>query len=458
METDTITIDKLIDIVSRGGYVRTGVDVFNKKGVLLIEKNISIRSINPLLVIKKYGVYDIPINLSNSGGVWDESGKPISFTAEKNEDSSPDAPFGSENLEKKIKEINAQKKEAAEKYIRAKKSIVKVISDIKKSGGEFEVAPVEETVTDILNFIAQNNSAFFYLSKEIFSYDDYLYNHSVNTCTIGTAILIQFNEKFGEIINNYLSTISVEALDAQGAPASMSFIYYLPEELHDIALGYFLHDLGKVLIPAEILNKKGNRTESEFELIKKHSFEKGIQILEKNNLKNPFLSNTVGYHHSRLFQDEKGCYPNDKHPIELPPYVKICKLADIYDAMTSKRCYKEAQNPVGVVTEIFRKYANKDRILQFILRSFIKIVGIYPPGSVLYLKNGQMAYVLDSQGPILIPFTDPAGSVLKSKSYPIDMNEGLVNDVEMGIDRRRPLKSPVEAYDFLPSYLKSAVQ
>jgi HD-GYP domain-containing protein (c-di-GMP phosphodiesterase class II) len=136
---------------------------------------------------------------------------------------------------------------------------------------------------------------------------------------------------------------------------SLSFVYYLPEELQDVSLGYFLHDVGKIHIPGGLLNKNGPLSDGEFEVVKKHSYEKGINIIQKNRLSTPFIVNTVKYHHSNVFNNEEGCYPDDKHPIELPAYVKICKLADIYDAMTSKRCYKEAFNPVGVVTEICKQ-------------------------------------------------------------------------------------------------------
>ena len=158
-----------------------------------------------------------------------------------------------------------------------------------------------------------------------------------------------------------------------------------------------------------------------------------------------------------MYKNEKGCYPDDKHPLELPPYVKICKLADIYDAMTSKRCYKEAFNPVGVVTDIYREYGNKDKMLQFILRVFARIVGIYPAGSVVRLNNGQLTMIIDSQGPIVIPFTDEYGEPLTAKQNPIDFSEIEHLSDDIGIDRRAPLKTPLEVYEKLPSYLKVAI-
>ena len=292
MDNLSIGIDKLVDIVSRGGYAKTGVDIYNEKGVLLLEKNVIVKSVNPLLVIKKFGVGNVSINTENSGGVWDKSGTPMFLNnGQRKKPTVKHASF-SDNIEKKIREIKAQKQAAAVKYENAKKNIKKVISEIQHTGGEFDVQPVEDTVNDILNFLSNNNTAFSYLSKEIFSYDDYLYNHSVNACTIGTAVLMQFNDKFGEIINNYLSTISIEALNEKTQDA-LSFIYYLPEELKDISLGYFLHDIGKVLVPNEILNKKGRLTDEEFEIVKKHSYEKGIDILEKNRLSNPYVYNSA---------------------------------------------------------------------------------------------------------------------------------------------------------------------
>ncbi|MDA8403683.1 MAG: HD domain-containing protein, partial [Desulfobacteraceae bacterium] len=217
---------------------------------------------------------------------------------------------------------------------------------------------------------------------------------------------------------------------------------------------YFLHDIGKVLVPDKILNKKGRLTNEEFDVIRKHSYEKGLEILEKNKINNPYIRNIVIYHHSVLFDSEMNCYPNEKLPENLPPYVKVCKLADIYDAMTSKRCYKEAFNPINVVTEIFRKYARKDNLLQFILYSFVKSIGIYPTGSVVMLENGQYAYIMDTSGPLVLPFTDMKGNTLDQKQAPLDLSDKTAPKVNSD----KPLLSPVEAFGILPDYLKKLTQ
>ncbi len=157
------------------------------------------------------------------------------------------------------------------------------------------------------------------------------------------------------------------------------------------------------------------------------------------------------YHHANIFDGEKNCYPDQIVAKDLPLYVKISKLADIYDAMTSKRCYKEAINPIHVVTDIYRQFAQKDQALQGILYAFVKSIGIYPQGSVVKLISGQYAYIVDSVGPIIIPFTNDKGETIISQQPAVNLSE----DKSMVVNTELPLISPVNAYDMLPDYLKS---
>ncbi|MBU0729302.1 MAG: HD domain-containing protein [Proteobacteria bacterium] len=455
MPGSRINIDTLIEIVSRGGAVKTGVDIINRKGLLLLEKDVLVTKVKTLLLIKHSGVYDIPIHPELAGGVWDNKGRQMSFGAtppRKQEKKAAPAPRS--EIEKKIQTINQLKKEASVRYEKAKESTKQVFTDIKKTGGEIDLGLVKQTVQELFDFLTVNESAFSYLTKEILNYDDYLYNHSINVCTIGTAILNRFNDNFSEAINKHLVSVFESTIDYEDE-STVSYVNYLPADMQDVSLGFFMHDIGKILIPDKILNKKGPLTAEEFEIVKTHSYEKGVEILEKNKIDNPYTRNIAKYHHSALFVGEDRCYPQNRLPIEIPLYVKICKLADIYDAMTSKRCYKDACNPTTVVTDIFRRYAEKDHILQFMLHSFVKSIGIYPPGSIVTLNNNQLAYVMDSSGPLVIPFTDTKGDALKKQSAPINLAEQVGRE-ELQINRRKPLNAPIEVYDKLPSYLKSA--
>ena len=425
----TLGIDQLIEIVQNGGAVKTGVDVYSKEtAILLLEKSVLIKTVKPLLIIKKNGIEEVPINPNDAGGLWDCNGRSVL----------PPEPYMKPSvtfkLKEKVEQITQVKQEASQKYQKAKENIKKIIDNIKKSGGEFDHSVVEGTVTDLFNFITRNDSAFFYLTRDIFSYDDYLYHHSINVCTIGTAIMKKAIQLFGDKIPQYN-----------------------PQDLLDISTGFFMHDVGKVLIPDDILNKPGKLTPEEFEIVKAHSFKQGAEVLKKNNIHNRFIRDIVRHHHGALFEGEERCYPPMKEHTEVQPYVRISKLADIYDAMTSKRCYKDALNPVTVVTNIVRSYAGKEDSLQLLLHAFVKSVGIYPPGSVVNLMNRRLAYILDSDGPIVIPFTDDKGDPIRSKADPVDLADQTLRDAGWKVNDEKPLVSPVEAYRLLPDYLKQSI-
>lgn len=294
------------------------------------------------------------------------------------------------------------------------------------------------------------------MTKEIFLSDDFLLNHSINVCTGGIAIIRKFNAHFSDSINTHLNKVAL-VKQKKSRENTGSFTYYFPEEIKDMAIGFFLHDIGKTAIPESILNKQSRLTVKEFEVVKTHSYKTGMAILKKNDVSNPLIQNIVKYHHAPFYREEKGGYPLGKSPHELPSYVKVCKIADIYDAMTSKRSYADALNPIRVVTRIFRTYAQRDPMLQFILHAFVDTVGLCPPGSVVYLTNQQMAYVIDSKGPIVLPFTDTDGRTLRAKADPIDFGDDSRAHANLAIDSREPMISPKEVYQSLPYFLKSLV-
>jgi hypothetical protein len=97
-------------------------------------------------------------------------------------------------------------------------------------------------------------------------------------------------------------------------------------------------------------------------------------------------------------------------------------------------------------------------MLQFILHAFVNIVGIFPPNSIVSLLNGQMCYVLTTDGPIVLPITDVRGNTLNEKPEPIDLKDEDYAQSELQIDRRKPLKTPIDVYDYLPAYLKELIQ
>lgn len=471
-----ISIDNLIEIVRTGGKVKTGVDVYNAKGILLLDKDVVVEKVRLLEIIQENGINSIPVNTALDGGLWDPNGNPINLTSDGMIDMEAPSParkaktelpeqseasvfpdVATNEIEMRLLEIEEIKKQAALKYSEAKQSIKKVLLDIKSSGGQFDFEEVSHNVSDLVDFLVVADNPFSYLTQEMFSYDDYLYNHSINVCAIGTAIVNRFNTHFSKVVDDLIKGNTSDIynpFEIDSKRQANSYTCYYPEELSDISLGFFLHDIGKIIVADAILNKQGKLTATEFDEVKKHSYQYGVELLDQNHLKNSVIRNIINYHHAPLYDGEQRCYPKDKPYNKIPLYSRICKLADIYDAMTSKRCYKEAINPINVVTQVFRTYAKKDQMLQYILHAFVKSIGIYPPGSIIFLRNGQMAYVLESGGPIVIPFTDEQENTLTFKPEPIDISANAEKE-DVKVDGRRSVKTPLEVYDLLPPYIKT---
>ncbi len=472
-----ISIDNLIEIVKTGGKVKTGVDVYNEKGILLLGKDILVEKAKILEIIKDSGVNSVPVSTSFDGGLWDNRGKLINVNSDgiveydetgsshavkepviESSDSETIYPDTATNeIEMRLLEIEEIKEQAAKKYNSAKASIKKVLTDIKNTGGEFDFDEVESNVSSLVDFLVIADNPFSYLTQEIFSYDDYLYNHSINVCAIGTAVINRFNNHFSNVVDDLLKGNTSDIynpFEVDSDKQNNSFSCYYTDELSDISLGFFLHDIGKILVADKILNKAGRLTNVEFAEVQKHSYEFGVELLDRNQLKNSVIRNIINYHHAPLYEGEERCYPLDREYTQIPLYARICKLADIYDAMTSKRVYKEAINPINVVTQLFRSYAKKDTMLQYVLHAFVKSIGIYPPGSIIFLRNGQMAYVLESEGPLVIPFTDNKGNTLKQKPDPINISTIGLDESKL-VDSRRSVKASKDVYEILPSYLKN---
>jgi len=121
--------------------------------------------------------------------------------------------------------------------------------------------------------------------------------------------------------------------------------------------------------------------------------------------------------------------------------------------MSSKRVYGEAVDPSSVVAHIFHTYEGKDPMLQYILHAFINEMGGGPTGSVVHLKNGQLAFVLNKSGPVVLLLTNEAGESLKHLADPIDLGEKKKEDSGFDIDRHKPPLPPIQAVDILPSDL-----
>ena len=205
--------------------------------------------------------------------------------------------------------------------------------------------------------------------------------------------------------------------------AMTGMLCHLPkEELSLITLGGLLHDLGKIDVHTDILNKNRSLTMSEFDIMKKHPADGARRILKMSDLpKVSILAAIAGQHHEHV--DGTG-YPRGIKGEEMHRYAKIAAIADVYDALTSERPYKKAYMP-NIAYNIMHNI-NKGQFDQKLLEMFFNNVALYPEGAVLKTTYG-FAVVKESKfgrttTPIIILFADVNGKLLDHRTV-IDLSE-----------------------------------
>lgn len=161
--------------------------------------------------------------------------------------------------------------------------------------------------------------------------------------------------------------------------------------LKELAASGLLHDIGKIAIPPEILDKPGPLTEEEFEMIKKHS-ELGYEKLKDNISISSKTKMGVYMHHENI--NGTG-YPLGLEEDQIYTFAKIIHVADVYDAITSKRVYKRAQSPNEAVDFLTK---NAGTMFQpECVQAFITYIPVYPKGRNVMLSDGTVAVVVENR-------------------------------------------------------------
>lgn len=160
------------------------------------------------------------------------------------------------------------------------------------------------------------------------------------------------------------------------------------DELKELGLGALLHDIGKMQVPLEILNKPGKLTKDEFEIMKSHPG-MGYELIKEDESLSPAVLTIVRSHHERL--SGQG-YPDNLAEEDISYFTKIVSITDVYDAITSDRCYHDGMTPHEALKSLYEWMPNNfDTEL---MQAFIRTIGIYPVGSVVELKTGHIGLVV----------------------------------------------------------------
>ncbi len=240
-------------------------------------------------------------------------------------------------------------REEAERVVR------EIMQDI-KTGSLLKTETAREVVEKIIDQLIKNRHIAGKLA-DIRILDDYTFSHSVNVCIFAVSTGI--------------------------------FMGYSKIRLRELGIGALLHDVGKMKIPESILQKCGPLSEKEFEQIKTHTV-LGYQILRDAPGITPNAARIALQHHE--------CYNGSGYPYGLDnkgihEYSKIVAIADVYDALTADRVYKNAILPYEAMEIVIASggYQFDPRIT----RLFVEHCEIYPVGSTVKLNTGEHGIITD---------------------------------------------------------------
>nr|WP_298118141.1 HD-GYP domain-containing protein [uncultured Pseudomonas sp.] len=237
---------------------------------------------------------------------------------------------------------------------RSKQAVVSMFSDA-RMGRALEFEQAEELVGEISDSLLRHPNALISLAR-LKNVDEYTYMHSVAVC----ALMIALARQLG--------------LDEA--------------QVRDAGLAGMLHDIGKMAVPWALLNKPGKLTDDEFVIMRKHPLA-GREILLTGKQANALVLDVCLHHHEKV--DGSG-YPYRLAGEQISLFARMGAVCDVYDAISSDRPYKKGWSPAESIHKMAEwKGHFDDRVFQ----AFVKVMGIYPTGSLVRLASGRIAVVLD---------------------------------------------------------------
>ncbi len=253
--------------------------------------------------------------------------------------------------------------DAKEVHSLAQQTVQRMFEEI-RLGGQIDAGKVKQAVNNTVDSILRNPDASIWLTR-LRAKDEHTAQHSLNVAALSIVM---------------------------GRGMGMS-----AKELEDVGVCAMLHDVGKTSLPTELINKPEPLDEVEWALMRKHP-KFGRDILVSTQSVFSGAADVAYSHHER--PDGKG-YPRGLSSDEIPLYAQIVSIAEAYDTITTKQIYREARSPSEALHILYG-----ERGKQFdeeLVIKFIDSVGIFPPGSIVEMTNGEVGIVLSNTDDKLKP-------------------------------------------------------
>ena len=276
---------------------------------------------------------------------------------------------------------------------------------------KLETRELENCVASVISEILRTPDVQVSLN-DIASNDEYTYTHSVSTMVYALMI--------GRKLN------------------------YSEQKMTILGMGTLLHDIGKMLIDREVMFKEGELTNQEYQYVKMHALY-GYQAMRRITSVPEQVRQIAYMHHERL--DGSG-YPQGLMGSDLNEYVRIVSIADVYDALTTDRCYRKRW-PANKAMDFLMERSEKEFDPELV-GLFTQQLAVYPNGSLVRLSNQYLGIVADQNRsmplrPVVRVIQDPEGREITP--YEIDMMKELsvtIIESELEITLDKPPVSPDE--------------
>lgn len=260
-----------------------------------------------------------------------------------------------------MQDIAAERREAdkraAQALVQRSKKVMKVVFDGARLGRAVRVQEVSSIVDEVSESVARNRHALLGVTR-LKDKDEYTYLHSVAVCTL---------------MVNMAQHLGLEAATVR-----------------EYGMAGLLHDIGKMGIPEEVLNKPGRLTDEEFALVRGHPEFGHKQLLETADIPEAALDVCL-HHHEKI--DGTG-YPFGLPADQISLAARIGAICDVYDALTSDRIYKQAWTPPEALAAMWSWEGHFEPALLF---AFMQSIGVFPVGMLVRLRSNRLGVVLENQ-------------------------------------------------------------
>lgn len=304
---------------------------------------------NDLTLIAESPIKEVWIDISKGSDISTPPGEQASAEIITAEEVPAEKPVVQEKAS-----FNEEFKRASRIVSKGKEAVVSMFQEA-RMGKAIEAEAAAPLVEEISNSVMRNPGALISLAR-LKTADDYTFMHSVAVCALMIALARQLGLEEAQV--------------------------------RDAGMAGLLHDLGKAMIPLEILNKPGKLTDEEFDLVKTHP-EEGYKLLLEGRGVSEVTKDVCLHHHEKI--DGSG-YPKKLNGDTMSIFAKMGAVCDVYDAVTSNRPYKAGWDPAESIKRMAEWKGHFDPA---VFQAFVKSLGIYPIGSLVRLASGKLGVVIE---------------------------------------------------------------